>query len=305
MKMKIDRLLAITTILMQTGTITAKKLAERFDVSTRTIYRDVEALSAAGIPIYTNKGAGGGIALLENYSLNRTLITEGESESLLLALNTFQATQFPDSGAVLEKVRSLFKNQPAIDWVEIDFFHWGASPNENNKFNDIKKAMLEQRVIAFDYVNADGRRSHRLAEPAKLIFKSNAWYLVAFCRRRQSHRIFRISRVKNVAVTAERFEKKTLAPLEKEEMQDYSKPLIQLKLQFQDKVLNRLYDDFDESFIARNPDGSYCVQVTMPEDEWVYGYILSFGCFVEVLEPAHIRDIIAERMRQGLKIYQK
>lgn len=300
--MKMNRLFEITLILLNKGTVTAKELAGRFGVSTRTIYRDVDVLSAAGVPVYTNKGNGGGIHLLENYALNRTLISAQESESLLLAIKTLQATQYPELAAVLEKMAAIFKNAADNDWVEIDFSPWGSLPNEKNKFNNIKQALLERKVIRFQYVNAEGHKSSRLAEPEKLIFKDSAWYLVAYCRQRQEHRTFRISRLKELEVLAESFQPKPPGP--KIEAKAFSQPHLPLKLCFQAKAVTRLYDYFDESVISQNADGRFTLTVALPDNEWVYGYILSFGSLVEVLEPEHVRTAIAERMRQALKIYE-
>jgi len=303
--MKINRLLEITTILLNKGTVTAKELAHRFGVSTRTIFRDIDVLSSAGVPVYMKKGSGGGISILENYVINRALISDQESESLLLAVKTLQVTQYPDVDMVLEKIGAILNKSSNQDWVEVDFSHWGSTPNEKNKFNDIKRALLQRNVIRFNYVNTDGHKSSRLAEPEKLIFKGNAWYLVAYCRQRQEHRTFRISRLKNVEVTTEIFEQKMLSDPETEEIKYVTQPLVQLKLRFQAKVLNRLYDYFNDSIIVENEDGSFTVDVDFPEGEWVYSYILSFGSFVEVLEPEHVRKTIADRMRQALNIYEQ
>lgn len=302
--MKLNRLFEITTILLNKGTVTAQELANRFGVSTRTIYRDVDVLSSAGVPVYMNKGNGGGIHLLENYAIDRTLISEQESENLLLAIKTLEATHYPELDKVLEKLGATYKNIMNHDWVEVDFSPWESSPNEKNKFNDIKRAMLQRNIISFDYVNGEGQKSNRLAEPEKLIFKSNAWYLLAYCRKRQEQRIFRISRLKNLEVMAEKFEKKSLPKQELKESTDVSQLLIFLKLRFQAKVINRLYDYFDDSFLKQNDDGSMTLEVWLPEGEWLYSYILSFGSFVEVLEPEHVRGTIVKRIRQTLEIYE-
>ncbi len=299
-----DRLFEIPTILLNKGTITARELADRFGVSTRTIYRDIDVLSSTGVPVYMNKGNGGGIYLLENYVINRTLISAPESENLLMAIKTLQATQYPELDRVLEKMGAIFKNASNHDWVEIDFSPWGSMPNEKNKFNDIKKAMLQRNVIRFEYVNAEGHKSSRLAEPEKLIFKGNAWYLLAYCQQRQEQRTFRISRLKKLEVTAETFEQRILPLPEAEETKAVSQALVPLKLRFQAKVLNRLYDYFDDSVINQNADGSFTLAVALPDGEWVYSYILSFGSFVEVLEPEYVRQSIANRIRQALKFYE-
>ncbi|GBG56984.1 DeoR family transcriptional regulator [Sporomusaceae bacterium FL31] len=302
--MKFNRLFEITTILLNKGSITAKELADRFGVSTRTIYRDIDTLSAAGVPVYMNKGSGGGISLLDHYAMSRTLITEEESESLLLAVKTLQATQYPEVDIVLEKMGALFKHAVNYDWVEVDFSPWGSMPNEKNKFNDIKRAMLQRQVIRFDYVNADGHKSSRLAEPEKLIFKGNAWYLVAYCQQRMEARTFRISRLKNLEITSETFVRKPKSSTDSGRDQEASAPDVQLRLRFQAKVLNRLYDYFDDSYIVKKDDDFFIIEIALPAGEWIYSYILSFGSAVEVLEPEHIRNTLVQRMKQALKFYE-
>ncbi|MDU2064846.1 MAG: YafY family protein [Sporomusaceae bacterium] len=302
--MKMNRLFEITTILLNKGTATAKELAERFGVSTRTIYRDIDVLSAAGVPVYMNKGNGGGIYLLENYAINRTLITPEESESLLLAIRTLQATQYPELDRILEKLGAMFQYISSHEWVEVDFSPWGSMANEKNKFSDIRQALLQRKVIGFQYVNSKGQKSNRFVEPEKLTFKENAWYLKAYCRLRHEHRTFRISRLKKLEILSETFETKK-TPGAETVTEEVSLPFVPVKLRFQARALNKVYDYFDDTYITQNDDGSYTLEVALPDNEWIYEYILSFGNLVEVLEPKTVRLAIVERMKQTLEIYSR
>jgi predicted DNA-binding transcriptional regulator YafY len=304
--MKINRLLEITLILLNKKVVTAGELAERFGVTTRTIYRDIDELSAAGVPVFTNKGSGGGISLLENYAINKAMLTEHERDSLLLALKTLQATRYPEIDAILEKIGAVFKKVAAADWVQIEFSPWGSGPNEENKFLDIKRAILECKVVTFDYINADGILSRRTIEPMLLLFKSQAWYVWGYCRTRRDFRTFRISRIRHLTVNEESFMRRTPESVKtkEEEPEAVSLEFVTLKLRFQPENLYRVYDDYDEQRITRNPDSTYDVTVTFPEDEWVYGYIMSFGDRVEVLEPPHIRKIVRKRLQKAADFYQ-
>ncbi|NLV64266.1 MAG: YafY family transcriptional regulator [Clostridiaceae bacterium] len=302
--LKINRLLGITILLLNRETVTAKELAERFGVSTRTIYRDIDVLSSAGVPVFTNKGNGGGISLLENYSLNKTLISEHESESLLPALKTLKAAKYPEIDTILEKIGAVFKHSET-DWVHIDFSPWESTPNEHNKFIEIKKAILDRKRISFEYVSSAGEKTSREIEPMKLIFKGQAWYLWGYCVRKNDFRVFRISRIKNVKVTNEIFKRRNYVDKNQGNETENIRSPVYLKLKFYPQVLHRLYDDFDDEMIVRNSDGTCTVEVQFPEDEWVYGYLLSFGSYVEILEPQHIRDIIADRAKKLLKFYEK
>jgi len=303
--MKINRLLEITLILLNKSSITAKELADRFNVSTRTIYRDIDELSGAGIPVFTNKGSRGGISLLDNYTINKALLTEYERDSLLLALKTLQATKYPEIGAILEKIGAVFQKATSTDWVQIEFSSWGSGPNEEHKFLDIKRAILECKIITFDHINADGVMSHRRVEPMLLAFRSQAWYIWGYCTARRDFRVFRISRIRNIVVTGEGFVRRSLVSPKEEEPAAVSKRHVTLKLRFQPEDLYCFYDDYDEDCITRNADGTYDVTITFPDDEWVYGYIMSFGDCVEVLEPKHIRDSVRERMKKTLNLYEK
>lgn len=299
--MKINRLLEIVTMLLNRETVTAKELAERFEVSTRTIYRDIEVLSSAGVPVYTNKGNSGGISLLEDYTLNKALLSKKESEGLLLAIKAMGATSYPEADAIFEKIGSIFKSNKAHDWIEVDFEGWSSKVNEQDRFSKIRDAIINKNVISFDYVNGNGDRSSRSTEPVKLIFNAYTWYLIAYCLKRNSHRMFRLSRIKNVLITNRHFIEREIQEYEKQG--GYHAPLFELKLRCDGKVLNRLYDTFDGEYISKNDDGSYNLSVTIPEEEWIYGYILSFGSHAEVLEPEHIREIIKTHAKEILEKY--
>jgi len=298
--LKINRLLEIVTVLLNRETVTAKELADRFGVSVRTIYRDIDALSSAGVPVYMSKGNGGGISLLEDYTLNKTLLSKSESEGLLLAIKAMGATSYPEAGAILDKISSIFKDNKAHDWIEVDFEGWSSKVNERDRFSKIRDAIINNRVISFDYVNSGGVTSSRFAEPVKLIFNAYTWYMIAYCLLRNSHRMFRLSRIKNVQITDRHFTKRELQEHEK---QVIHAPLMELKLRCDEKILNRLYDTFDDECINKNAGGSYDITVLLPEEEWVYGYILSLGSCAEVIRPEHIREIIKTRAKEITEKY--
>jgi predicted DNA-binding transcriptional regulator YafY len=298
--MKINRLIEIVTIMLNRKTVTAKELADRFGVSTRTIYRDIDVLSVAGVPVYTEQGKGGGISLLEDYTLSKALLSTSESEALLLALKAMSVTDYPQAGAIADKIGSVFKGSLAHDWIEVSFDGFSSNINEQNKFGKIRDAIIGNHLVSFDYVNAKGEKSNRNAEPVKLMFTINTWYLIAFCLTRGSYRMFRISRIKNVQVTGRNFTKREMP---EREIQIPETSFEELVLRCDAKVLSRLYDIFDEQYISCNEDGSYLLKVPILEDEWTYGYILSLGDFAEVLAPIHIREIIKTRAKKILNKY--
>ncbi len=179
----INRLLGIMYMLLNKETVTAKALAERFEVSVRTIYRDIESLSQAGIPVYTRKGKNGGICLVEQFVLNKMLLTEDEQQQILSALISLEEIMEMEERQVLQKLGNFFKTEP-INWIAIDFSDWGGGRKKS--YEDIKKAILTHKVISFDYYGQNREMSRRVVEPIQLLFKEYTWYLSAYCRERQA-----------------------------------------------------------------------------------------------------------------------
>jgi len=154
-------------------------LAERFEVSVRTIYRDVEVLSQAGVPIYTSQGKGGGISLSDRFVLNKSLLSDKEQDEILFALQSLSVAQFPDSDEVFSKLSSLFRKN-STNWIEVDFSSWGSGLKQKELYALLKRAILEHKVISFTYLSAAGEQKSRRGAPVKLLFKDRAWYVEAY-----------------------------------------------------------------------------------------------------------------------------
>ena len=151
-----NRLFEIVYILIQKKKVTAKELADKFEVSTRTIYRDIEVLSRANIPIYASKGKDGGIGLLDEYVLNKTILSEEEQNQILFALQGMKKVKGQDEKDILEKLSILF-NKKINDWIKIDFSNW--SNIQDERFDIIKSAILNKQLVQFTYYNSNGEKS--------------------------------------------------------------------------------------------------------------------------------------------------
>ncbi len=298
--MKMNRMLEIVYVLFEKKTVTAKELAEYFEVSQRTIYRDLEVLSAAGIPIYANKGKGGGIRLLDNYVIKKSMVSEKDQLEIISSLQGMKALNVPDVEPVLRKLAVMFqKNEPK--WIDVDFSHWGGGEDEKEKFRDLKNAMIHKNRIQFDYYSAYGEKTERVVEPLQLIFKGQAWYVYGFCMVRSAYRMFRVTRIKNFFVTNEGFER-----VLEEDKQSFSEGIMEtltLVLKIDAPMAYRVYDEYEQAEIVKNEDGSFTVTKIMPQNTWLYGYILSFGEFCEVLQPEYLRDQIRKRLGKNLEKY--
>jgi Predicted transcriptional regulator len=299
--MQINRLFEIVYVLLRQKTVTVGELAERFNVSRRTIYRDIDALSLAGIPVYTEKGKGGGVSLLPEFVLSKSILSEQEQNAILAALKGLSSVKMAESEAVLEKLSSIF-NKTAANWLEVDFTDWGFM--NGRFFDDLKMAILSRKIVEFDYYSTYGEKTHRCVEPLQLYFKAKAWYIKAFCLKRQDVRLFKLTRICGLTVTDEAFSQRDLlASVPTAFPEAHQKQDITLQLRIAPEMAYRVYDEFDEAQVEKQADGCYLVTVMWPEDEWVYGTILSYGEHIEVLAPKTVREIVREKMLKAAEIY--
>ena len=297
--MKNDRLFQILYILLEKGTVTAPTLAKTLEVSVRTVYRDVEALSMAGVPVYASQGKGGGISLMPNYSFDKALLSDDKQNQILFAIQSLQATDQPVA-ALLKKLGGMFQKQN-VSWIEADFSRWGMGRVDNEKFERLKTAILEKRVLDILYCSTSGDTSNRSVLPFKLIFKDKSWYLQAFCKKADDYRLFKINRIVELEVTNEHFAETfdDAPPMELDSLP--SAAFTTIRLRFSPPVAFRVYDEFDRRQVEQQPDGSMLVETSLPADSWVAHYLFSFGTDVEILSPPELR---AELLAYAKKIYE-
>lgn len=299
-----SRLFRILYYLLDKKHATAPELARKFEVSVRTIYRDVDRLSSAGIPIYITTGRNGGIALLDGYVLNKFMISEKEKQEILIGVQSLSAIQYPNTENILTKLGALF-GTASQNIIDVDFSRWGSTAGrEKQLFHLLKNAILERMQLRFDYFTSNGKNTHREVQPYKLLYKDKAWYLYAFCLLSNDWRLFRITRIKNCVTTNIHFEAK-----EKDSPHIWPPPesmgtLIDIELTFPHEVGYRLYDLLDDSSIFHEQD-RIRVSLTLPENEWLYDFIMSFGDKVTIIHPKSLRDKIVKRYLEALAHYEE
>lgn len=300
--MKNSRLFQILYLLMEHGEMTAGQLAERMEVSRRTIYRDLDALSAAGIPVYTQQGNGGGIHLMDQFLLNRSLLGDEEQEQILTALQSLEAVGAADSARVITQLSGLFQKK-TVEWLEIDFESWGSKKTEKEYFELCKRAILGRRLMSFQYYNSSGIQKYRVIEPYRLCFKSGTWYVSGYCRERRDYRLFRLGRMVDVVVEAETFLPREL-PEREEERPEPVGETIHLELEFAKEAGYQVLDFFPPEEITFLPEGGFYVSASFPSGRWVIGYLLSYGTLVEVISPSWIREELKAEAEKLFRKYQ-
>lgn len=309
--MKIDRLLAIVILLLNNQKMSGKELAERFEVSLRTIYRDMETINQAGIPIISYAGKTGGFEIMEHYKLDRQTLSSEEIISIMIALQGVH-TMLDDNTMelLIEKVQSLINKDEHTqlkkhsEQIIIDFNPWKISHNVQEKLQQIRAAINNSQQIQFMYTNSQGQDCPRTIEPMAVALKGFVWYVYGYCTQRKDFRIFRLSRLTKLQTKIQTFTRRNVSIQEIEARWGLLQSNIQIKLLFKPTVKARVIDSFHPEEIEIQRDGTILVTTKCHEDEWIYNMILSYGPEVFVLEPDRLSSIIASRAHKILQLYE-
>jgi predicted DNA-binding transcriptional regulator YafY len=287
-----ERLFQLLYLLLQKGGLSAPLLARELGVSVRTVYRDMEALSASGVPVYATQGKGGGISLMPGYTFDRALLSEGEQNQIMFALQSLRLTDV-QTDALVNKLGAMF-HKPEANWIEVDFSRWGHSLVDHRRFDELKNAIIGKRLLNICYCGASGAASWRCVKPFKLIFKDRYWYLQAWCLKADDYRLFKVNRITECTAGEETFADtfEDAPPLE------FGMPgetkLQKVRLLFSPEVAYRVYDEFGGNMTQKQADGSLFVETEMPDESWVTDYLLSFGEAITILEPLEWKTSLAE-----------
>lgn len=296
--MRDSRLFRILYYVLEKGKVTANELSEKFEVSVRTIYRDIDVISSAGIPIYATQGKGGGIEIADDFVLKKSLLSEKEQEQILVALKGLEGINKQYENELLTKLSAFFKIKNT-NWIEVDFTNWQRGNEYDELFNDIKSAIINKNIIRFTYFSSNEKETSREVKPIRLLFKGWDWYVYTFCLLRNEFRYFKLSRIRDLKILDENFEDsyEDVVLIKKMEYKD----TVHVKLKFDRKVAFRVYDEM--GYIKEDEEGNLYAEIELPNDYNLYNYIFSFGESVEVLEPIEIRNKIRDMINIMSKIY--
>ena len=300
--MKIDRLIGILSILLQEEKTTAPELAERFEVSRRTINRDIEDLCKAGIPIRTAQGTGGGISIMDGYRMDRTILTSKDMQMILAGLRSLDSV----SGSsyylrLMEKIQAGSSEFiSGRDSMLIDLSSWYKS-SLAPKIEVIQRAIENRHLIQFEYYAPSGESDRRI-EAYYLVFQWSSWYVWGWCLDRQDYRLFKLNRMDRVTETDKEFACRN-APIPDLSKEKIFPGSIIVKALFTPDMKWRLVEEFGPHCFTEIDDGRLLFTADYTDMESLVTWLMTFGAKAEVLEPAEARDIIRRNAEETLNIY--
>jgi predicted DNA-binding transcriptional regulator YafY len=307
--MKIERLLSIIVILLNRRRITAKELAERFEVSIRTIYRDIASLNGAGIPIISNQGYAGGLSIPESYKLSKQLLTPRDLDAMISTLEGVnQGMAHKDLQRIIEMLVSLLPKEDEARIATrhrslvVDLTPWGPMETPNQMMQVVQRAVDDTRLLAFRYKDSSGKSTNRTVEPHTLVYKAYAWYLVAYCRLRSDFRIFRLSRISDPHLGDGSFLVRDPGDIHRF-FQFNCAPLQPVVLRFSPTMGTRVEDSFPGAELSHDEDGFITVRLKLPDDPWILAFILGFGADAEILAPESLRQKMKKNLVKIKNIY--
>lgn len=297
--MKVERILGIVMLLLNKQRVTAQELSEYFEVSQRTIKRDIEVLYSAGVPLVSLQGQGGGYELLDTYTIDRNFFSKDEG---MLIKNIMENLEKIWNDKGLQGLNNKFrtfeveKESP----VSIEFSSHGSNNSLHEEMSILKNSIEERRLVLFQYKNNKGEDKVREVEPYKLLLKNGTWYLDGYCMEKNDFRRFRLIRMKNLKESDTKFLKRKYI----RNMNGNGKE-IDLELIFEPEAFVKLDYYFPLDSITKLGDGRFKVEVTYPEDEWVYSMLLGFWSQVTIVNPGHIREIVYKRAKAIVEKYNR
>ena len=302
--MKIDRLIGILSVLLQEEKTTAPALAERFEVSKRTINRDIENLCKAGIPIRTTQGTGGGISIMDGYRMDRTLLTSKDMQMILAGLRSLDSVSGSSYyGQLMEKIQAgSSKFVSGRDSILIDLSSWYRDSLEP-KIGTIQDAIEDRHLVTFRYYAPAGE-SERAVEPYYLVFRWSSWYLWGWCRDRKDYRLFKLNRMDDVRKSEEAFDCRE-APMPDLSNEKIFPGKIAVKALFAPDMKWRLVEDFGPDCFTESEDGKLLFTAKYTDMENLITWLLTYGDKAEILEPREAREKTAQIARNMMRIYER
>ena len=309
--MKIDRLVGIIMILLDKKRIGAQELAAVFEVSPRTIYRDIDTINMAGIPVRSTSGVGGGFEIMKEYKLDKKVFSTADLSALLMGLSSLSGMIRGDELVhALAKVKSFIPADRAKDielkanQIHIDLSPWMGNGNVQPYLEMIQTALRDSRLLSFEYADRYGNKTARTAEPYQLVLKSSHWYFQGYCHKREDFRLFRLSRMAKLQVREETFAPRNF----QKPILDFSETLqtlqTKIKIRIHRSVMDRALDFCTYEDVLPDGDAHYQVRFPFIENDYYYNILLGFGDQCECLEPPHIRAELKRRIQDMAAIYE-
>ncbi len=309
--MKIERLIAIIMLLLERDVVPTSELAEKLEVSRRTIFRDIDTLNIAGMPIMVTRGSTGGVSLMKTYKVDKKLFTPKDVQSLITSLQSHnQLLENKEIANTLTKLHSMTKENDLLKQnINYQNFSIDLEPNQGNRslrilLKVIETAMNDKRYLLFNYTDKSGDGTSRKVEPYKVVFKESSWYLQAFSIERNDYRIFKLARMSDVQLSEETFTPRDFAPLPMDGSNWMTKDIVTVIIRVDKSLKDKVIERFGEEYIIARNENNYIAKYPIVDNEDGYNVLLKFGRKCEIIEPLSVRQNFKKYLMKIMERYE-
>lgn len=309
--MKVERLIAIIMLLLERETVSTSELSEKLEVSRRTIFRDIDTLNVAGMPIMVTRGAMGGVSLMKSYKVDKKLFTPKDVQSLISSLQSYnQLLENKEITNTLAKLQSMTEDNDLLKQnINHQKFSIDLELNEGNRslrslLKITETAMNEKRYLLFNYIDKNGESTTRKVEPYKVVFKESRWYLQAFSVERNNYRIFKLARMSEMRLDKETFTPREFVSLPMDDSGWMTKEVVPVIIKIDRSLKDKVIERFGEENIIGIEGNKYIAQYPIADNEEGYNILLKFGRKCELIEPLSVRQNFKKYLMEVMEIYK-
>ncbi|OBZ14931.1 DNA-binding protein [Bacillus sp. FJAT-27264] len=282
---KVERLISIIMILLKKNIVSTSEFAQLFNVSKRTILRDMETLSLSNIPIYATHGVNGGYGIMDEYKVDKRLLSSNDLENILTALGGLEQILISEEVELtIKKIEAMVSPLSLKSSIQLSFYDWEGRSEILQTLRICQESILKRRLVSFDYVDKDGATSNRIVEPYQLHFSERSWYLKGFCLDRMGYRTFKLSRIDKLNM-----DEKTFSPreylLEQEREASYQPQLVAIKALISPSIKDQYIERYGRKSIENYSSEFLLATISVPQNNTGFQFLASFGTNLTILEP--------------------
>ncbi len=302
---KVERLISIIMILLKKEIVSTTEFAQLFHVSKRTILRDMEALSLSNIPIYAVNGVNGGYGIMEEYKVDKRLLSSSDIENILTALGGLEQILLTEEvESTIKKIEAMVSPLPLNRSIQLSFYDWEGRAELLETLKTCQESILKKRLVSFDYIDKDGAVTNRMVEPYELHFSESSWYLKGFCLHRQGSRTFKLSRIDQIAMDERVFHPRDDWSEQGREA-SYQPQLVTIKAWISPSIKDQIIERYGRRSIEDRPSGSLLATMHVPHTRSGFQFLASFGTQLKIVEPAAYIEDFREFLEQMVGNYPR
>ncbi|WP_020620548.1 helix-turn-helix transcriptional regulator [Paenibacillus daejeonensis] len=300
---KLERLISIVMILLQQDVMSAASLASIFGVSKRTILRDMETLGLSNIPIYAVHGVNGGYGIMNSYKLDKRLLNHTDLQNVLIALSGLeQLLVSEDVESTLKKIEAMVNSVSHKGVIQLSFYEWEGRSDMLPTLSLCQEAIMQSRLVSFDYLDRNGVATNRKVEPYRLHFSERSWYLRGFCLERKAYRTFKLSRTDHCKLEVTRFVPREDSSEQMAEA-DYSSRLVEVKARITPRIKEQFIERYGRKCIDDSNPESLIATIHVPQNEDGFRFLAGFGKDLKIITPLSYQEQFKAFLMGMVEVY--